>query len=213
MHLYWKHMLEAKVIFFTDNESYNWFEQFFKTWVFYHSLWLAGLEKLQNKTKSATPAKKPPYDIKTKTNPTSTTKKIVKERRKTTAKREWNYLKSYKKGRNAERLPKAACGKFWLQPLVIDLGKTVFLLFWDVSNLIIHWCFLSRKERKLLEEETLFRVILIQVGLIPGPSWLWCFRPAVIKAVSLNKSEKLLWPSLSDSIWTRPQVFAFYFLN
>lgn len=22
-------MLEAKVIFFTDNESYNWFEQFF----------------------------------------------------------------------------------------------------------------------------------------------------------------------------------------
>ena len=40
MHLYWKHMLEAKVIFFTDNESYNWFEQFLKTWVFYHSLWL-----------------------------------------------------------------------------------------------------------------------------------------------------------------------------
>lgn len=23
-------MLEAKVIFFTDNESYNWFEQFLK---------------------------------------------------------------------------------------------------------------------------------------------------------------------------------------
>ena len=45
MRLYWKHMLEAKVIFFTDNESYNWFEQFLKTWVFYHSLWLVELEE------------------------------------------------------------------------------------------------------------------------------------------------------------------------
>ena len=54
MHLYWKHMLEAKVIFFTDNESYNSFEEFLKTWVFYHSLWLVELEE--------TP---PPHQIKT----------------------------------------------------------------------------------------------------------------------------------------------------
>lgn len=51
MHLYWKHMLEAKVIFFTDNESYNWFEQFLKTWLFYHSLWLVELEETPHFTK------------------------------------------------------------------------------------------------------------------------------------------------------------------
>ena len=39
-------MLEAKVIFFTDNETYNWFEQFLKTCVPCRFLWLVGLEKL-----------------------------------------------------------------------------------------------------------------------------------------------------------------------
>ena len=54
MRLYWKHMLEAKVIFFTDNESYNWFEQFLKTWVFYHSLWLLELEETTPPSKKNT---------------------------------------------------------------------------------------------------------------------------------------------------------------
>lgn len=39
-------MLEAKVIFFTDNETYNWFEQFLKTRVPCCFLCLVGLEKL-----------------------------------------------------------------------------------------------------------------------------------------------------------------------
>lgn len=39
-------MLEAKVIFFTDNETYNWFEQLLKTRVPCCFLWLVGLEKL-----------------------------------------------------------------------------------------------------------------------------------------------------------------------
>lgn len=39
-------MLEAKVIFFTDNETHNWFEQFLKTRVPCRFLCLVGLEKL-----------------------------------------------------------------------------------------------------------------------------------------------------------------------
>ena len=48
-------MLEAKVIFFTDNESYNWFEQFLKTWVFYHSLWLVEVEETPPQKKTPHP--------------------------------------------------------------------------------------------------------------------------------------------------------------